>query len=104
MLSGPGKIANAFVRVDQIQAFPVCAWIGLAIVDIHVTIGARVAIDTDAVVGGLVTATIPAVLTRIGQTPVDFALASKAGEAQRTVASESGIDFSLITKSFPIMV
>jgi hypothetical protein len=88
MFSGPWQVADAFIRVDEIQTFSVCARTRLAVVDILVTIRAGVAIDADAVVGSLVTATISPVLTRIRKAPVDLALASKAREAQGTVASE----------------
>ena len=65
MLSSPRQITNALVRVDQVQTFSVGARIGLAVVDVDVAVGAGVAVDTDAMVGGLVTSTISAVLTRI---------------------------------------
>ena len=85
----PGQIADAFVRVDQIQAFAVGAGARLAVVLVDVAIGAGVAFDTNAFVGGFLAAAVAAVLARIRQTPVDAAFASRPRVAQRTVAGES---------------
>ena len=90
VFSGPGQIADAFVGVDQIEAFAVGAGIRLAVVDVHVAIGTGISVETDAAIRSFVIATISAVLTRIGEAPIDATLASKAGETKWAIAGESG--------------
>ena len=89
VLSRPGQIANAFVRVDKIQALSVGARIGLAVVVVNVAVSARIPVQTNATIKCLVIATIASVLTRIGQAPIHATFASKASETKRTVARES---------------